>query len=274
METGTLSDKVLVIYCFVDDFLKAIAPENDKQRKFTDAQVITTALVAAKKFHGNYTSSLDFLASYEGFYPIDRGVFSMRLHRLEYTMSLIFSYLGETIKELNVSKEYIIDTFPVSVCRNIRIPNCKLLQEEAYRGYNKSKREWFYGFKIQIITDSKGTPVQFDVFCGQTGGVTAFQCSQINLPENSSLFGDKAYNDYEQEDLLLECDEIRLRPIRKSNSKRPDKPYEAYYKNHVRKMIENSFTMITDLFPRHIHATTTKGFLLKIFIFVLAFTIL
>jgi hypothetical protein len=38
MKTDTLSEKALVIYCFVDDFLKKIAPENDKQRKFTDAQ--------------------------------------------------------------------------------------------------------------------------------------------------------------------------------------------------------------------------------------------
>ncbi|TAG18646.1 MAG: IS982 family transposase [Cytophagia bacterium] len=274
MQTDTLSDKVLIIYCFVDDFLKKIAPKNDKQRKFTDAQVITTALIAAKKFKDNYSAALDFLSSYEGFYRIDRGVFSKRLHNLEYIMSLIFSYLGQTIKELNVSKEYIIDTFPVSVCRNIRIPTCKLFQGESYRGYNKSKREWFYGFKVQIITNAEGIPVQFDIFCGETGDITAFQSSQICLPEGSHLFGDKAYNDYEQEDLLLECDEISLKPVRKSNSKRADKPYEAFYKNHVRKMVENSFAMITDLFPRHIHATSDKGFLLKIFIFVLAFTIL
>ena len=274
METDTLSEKTLVIYCFVDDFLKKITPANDRQRKFTDAQVITTALIAAKKFQGNYASALDFLASYEGFYRIDKGVFSKRLHRLKYIILLIFRHLSETIKELNLSKEYIIDTFPVAVCRNIRIPNCKLLQGESYRGFNKSKKEWFYGFKIQVITNSKGIPVQFDVFCGETGDITAFQCSQINLPEGSSLFGDKAYNDYEQEDYLLECDEIHLRPARKSNSKRPDKPYESFYKNHVRKMVENSFAMITDLFPRHIHATSAKGFLLKIFIFVLAFTIL
>ena len=180
METDIFSDQVLVIYCFIDDFLKQIAPVNDKQRKFTDAQVITTALIAAKKFNGNYSVAIDFVASYEGFYRIDRGVFSKRLHRLNYIMSLIFSYLGETIKDLNISKEYVIDTFPVSVCRNIRIPNCKLFQGDSYRGFNKSKREWFYGFKIQIITDSKGTPVQFDVFCGETGDITAFQCSQIN----------------------------------------------------------------------------------------------
>lgn len=47
MQPATLSDKVLVIYCFIDDFLNKIQPEHDKQRKFSDAQVITTSLIAA-----------------------------------------------------------------------------------------------------------------------------------------------------------------------------------------------------------------------------------
>lgn len=94
------------------------------------------------------------------------------------------------------------------------------------------------------------------------------------LLQGSMLFGDKAYNNYEQEHFSMQCDKIQLRPLRKSNSVRLDMPYEVYYKNHVRKMIENSFAKITDLFPRHIHATSNEAFLLKIFIFILAFTIL
>jgi Transposase DDE domain len=198
----------------------------------------------------------------------------MRLKRLEATIRLIFNHLSQTIKELNLTQEYIIDTFPVSVCRNIRIPFCNLIQGEAYRGYNVSKKEFFYGFKVQIITTKAGIPVQFDIFCGQTGDITALQSTQVNLPKNSQLFGDKAYNDYEIEDLMQECDEIRLRPIRKSNSKRKDFSYEAAYKKMIRKQIENTFTLITDLLPKHIHATNIEAFLLKIFLFVLAFTIL
>jgi hypothetical protein len=217
MQTDALSDKVLIIYCFVDDFLKKIKPPNDKQRKFTDAQVLTTAIISAKKFKGNYAAALDFLASYEGFYRIDRGVLSMRLNHLKTIINILFNCLSQTLKELNLSNEYIIDTFPISVCRNIRIPICRLLQHEAYRGYNSSKKEWFYGFKIQIITDCSGNPVDFNVFCGATGDITAFQCTQVNLPNGSSLFGDKAYNDYEIEDYMYECDDILLRPHRKSN---------------------------------------------------------
>ena len=35
------------------------------------------------------------------------------------------------------------------------------------------------------------------------------------------VYADKAYNDYEIEDLLAEVEGIRLLPIRKKNSKRP-----------------------------------------------------
>ena len=59
-----------------------------------------------------------------------------------------------------------------------------------------------------------------------------------------------------------------------NRSKRKDFPYEVAYKKMIRKQIENSFTQITDLFPKHIHATNIGAFLLKIFLFVVAFTIL
>jgi hypothetical protein len=61
MLSCTFSDNVFFIYCFVDYLLKGINTKTDKQRKFTDAQVISTALIAAKKFRGNYHSTLDFL---------------------------------------------------------------------------------------------------------------------------------------------------------------------------------------------------------------------
>ena len=119
---------------------KRINNRNDRPCKFTDAQAISTALSAAKKFKG-YHESLDFLASYEGFYRLDKGVFSMRLYPLKPIIELIFQHLSHTIKSLNISKNYIIDTFPVYVCRNIRIKNYRLLKGENYRGFNNSKKE-------------------------------------------------------------------------------------------------------------------------------------
>ena len=45
----------------------------------------------------------------------------------------------------NFPFEYIVDAFPVSICRNIRIRDCRIYQGEGFRGYNVSKREYFYG---------------------------------------------------------------------------------------------------------------------------------
>ena len=66
--------------------------------------------------------------------------------------------------------------------------------------------------------------------------------------------------------------QIFLRIHRKKNSHRPDAAWDVFLKNHFRKPIEGVFNQITDLFPRSIHAVTTKGFLLKVFLFLLAYT--
>ena len=77
-------------------------------------------------------------------------------------------------------------------------------------------------------------------------------------------------NDYNEEDLLFEGEQIYRKPHRKNNSKRKNLPFQVFLK----KQIESSFAIITDLLPKHIHATSTESFLLKILLFILAFTIL
>jgi hypothetical protein len=61
----------------------------------------------------------------------------------------------------------------------------------------------------------------------------------FDLPEQSQIIGDKAYNDYELEDVLLEAD-LHLLPMRKQNSKRPFPPWMRYLQAHFRKTVETS----------------------------------
>ena len=65
---------------------------------------------------------------------------------------------------------------------------------------------------------------------------------------------------------------VKLMIQRKSNSKKPDNPWITYIKQHFRKKIETTFSEIKGLFPNKIHATSTNGFLLKIMLFIVAFT--
>jgi hypothetical protein len=47
---------------------------------------------------------------------------------------MLFELLGYGWKYLNTESVYIIDSFPVAVCDNYRIPRAKLYQHEKYRG--------------------------------------------------------------------------------------------------------------------------------------------
>ncbi|HKP72793.1 MAG TPA: IS982 family transposase, partial [Pyrinomonadaceae bacterium] len=59
----------------------------------------------------------------------------------------------------------------------------------------------------------------------------------------------------------------------KRNSRRGDEPWRAYYKQLMRKRLETVFSQIKAMFPRHIHATSFRGFLLKVSLFVIAFAL-
>ncbi len=267
-----MENYVITIYCFIDDFVKISRKKDESLRKTTDAEILTTAIIASRYFGCNMVKARGYMRSHHGVVFIDKSGFNRRLHGLEFLLWSLFRGLGQRIKNLNISSEYIIDSFPVKVCHNIRIPNCKLLKNKAYRGKCVSKREYFYGFKVQLVVDANGIPVDYYIAAGSFSDITAFKSMNLDLPVDSTLYADAIYNDYQYEDLLMECDQIHLLVQRKSNLKRQHKPYTDYLIENKRKRIETTFSEIAQMMPAKIHAVTPQGFLIKIFLFVLAYT--
>jgi hypothetical protein len=46
----------------------------------------------------------------------------------------------------------------VPVCDNIRIPIANIYKNKEFRGYNASKRRYFYGVKVHLLTTQDGEP--------------------------------------------------------------------------------------------------------------------
>jgi hypothetical protein len=82
-----------------------------------DAEVMTTALVAALFFHGNHESAR-FMIKQHGYTPhmVSKSRLSRRLHRIKETFVTLFELLGTTWKTLNTESIYVIDSFPIAVC--------------------------------------------------------------------------------------------------------------------------------------------------------------
>ena len=265
--------KVVFIYCLCADFLKGIQHHEDRQCEMSDAEVMTTAIVAALFYGGNYESARKYLK--EGkFIPqmLSKSRFNRRLHRIRAEFLLLFGTLGETWKALNEESIYIIDTMPIAVCDNIRIPRSKIYQGETFRGYKASKKRYFYGVKIHLMVTKDGQPVEFFLTPGEFGDVDGLEFFDFDLPPDSTVYGDKAYTDYTIEDNLADA-EINLSAMRKKNSKRPVPPWIRYLQQHYRQMVETAGSMIERLLPKSIHAVTAQGFELKVVLFILASSI-
>jgi hypothetical protein len=91
--------------------------------------------------------------------PLSKGQLNARLHAVDTQIwhDLIkFAYE----QRLGLSKEFVVDSFPVGVCRNIRISRCRIYEGEEFRGYNASKREYFYGLKVNVVATIEGQPFE------------------------------------------------------------------------------------------------------------------
>jgi len=267
-------DHATAIYSIIDDLLKAIGHMDDSRCELTDAEVITTALCAALYFGGNMEGGRELMQE-SGLMPhmLSKSRFNRRLHRVADLVTGLLHQLGMVLKEMSPSTKYRLDSFPVPVCDNIRIPRCRLVQGEEFRGYIASKRRYFYGVKVQVVTTEEGVPVELAFLPGEASDVRGLDVLPLQLPEGSQLFMDSGYTDYEAEDAAQERDHVEFAVARKKNSQRRDDPWQAYYKRLLRKGVETTFSQITNLFPKHIHAVTFDGFLLKVSLFVIAFAI-
>jgi len=258
--------QIITIYCACDDFLKSQQYSDSSQVQMTRAEVMTTALVSAYCFHGHQQNAQTFLKEH-GYIPhmLSKSRFNRRLHQIP------TAHWHEVLKQLALPDTvYIVDSCPVVVCDNIRIPRCRIYKEEQYRGYCASKRRYFFGLKVHLLTNAQGKPVEVLLTQGSCADSKGLKQMSLSLPPQATLYADKAYNHYAWEEELLAQKQIHLVPIRKKNSKRPHPQEVTAACRRVRKRVETTFSQIKAHFAHHIHAVTDKGFELKILLTVLA----
>jgi len=284
-----MDDTIITIYCLCDDFLKAMSyPHDDPQTQLSTAEVMTVPLVASTFFGANIDKTRRFLHEY-GYMKkmISKSHLNRRLHRIEPALwRVLFELLAQAFKQRNdPDQTYAVDSLPVPVCDNIRIRRCRIYpleegcdddgppkKKKSFRGYIASKQRYFYGLRVHLVVTGAGEPVEFSLAAGSEADLTIFKELELDLPEGSIILADKAYTDYDYEDLLEEVG-LHLKAQRKKNSKRPRPMWEEFLGKPIRQYIETVFSRLTNLFAKKIHAVTSRGFELKIVWFLLAFSI-
>jgi len=269
-------EEIIFIYSICCDLLKEVGFIDDKQCKMSAAEVMTVALVSAIYFHGNHSLARRFLKAHRYIHNmLGKSRFNRRVHAIDFDLwQIVFSSLKEALRGNKEHFEYVIDSFPVEACHNARSYRCKILHGKNFIGYCSSKKKYYYGVKVHMITTTSGIPIEIIITPASTADITALKTMEIDVVPGSTLYADKAYTNYELEDLLMEAVDIRLVPQRKACMKRQHYGPLAYLQTIQRKGIETTFSQITRLFSKSITAVTKRGFILKILLFVIAYVLL
>ncbi|RZM18031.1 MAG: IS982 family transposase [Pedobacter sp.] len=267
-----MPEKIITLYCFFDDLLKALGHQDDFQAQVSTAEIMTVAAVAVEFFTGNHQKSLDFLTSHHYIKAFSKSRFNRRLHRIPETLwQFSLALLAQIHKR---TKTFIVDTFPVPVCRNIRIKRCKIYKGEEYRGYIASKKEYFYGLKVCLIVAASGCTVELVFAPGSTADIDILRSMDFELPGQSALIGDKGFLDRSLETDLKQDANIYLIVPRRSNMKEQLDDLVQWVAGSMRKRVETTFSQLAERLARSVHAVTARGFELKIFLTVLTYSLL
>jgi len=267
-------EKTIAIYVFIDDLLINLVHKEPENRNMSDAEIITTVLISGIYFSGHHEKAMSYMKS-TGMvtHMLSKSRFNRRLHQVRELIVDLFFQLSALIKELNISSEYTIDSFPVHTCDNIRIANSKLIQGEIYRGKKVAMRRYFYGYNVHILSTADGIPVEYTFLPGRYHDSNALKQMPLLVAAGSKIYADSAYTNYIIEDMLKDAENIELLVERRSVSKRQHEPHIDYIILTMRKRIKTTFSEISNFLPKKIHAVTEFGFILKVVIFIFGYAI-
>jgi hypothetical protein len=158
----SIKEHLTILYVFVDDYLKQHPQQagwrasNHKEPKFSDAEVITSALMQGyfnlpqlkrtyELVKANDSSAFPYLCSYKQWI--------VRLHALAPILGQLLVAVPVALCEMD--DVYLMDSQPIPMCQPIRHGRVRLLREDgAYFG--KTQKGWFFGFKLHALVTSEG----------------------------------------------------------------------------------------------------------------------
>ena len=197
----TIEIQMTSVFCLTDDFLKnnpklaAWRNSNNDQPRFTDAEVITLALMqpifGVSSLKRAYLLTKNFFSKAFPKLPC-YAQFLARLHALAPFIGMLIMKIALThAGEGNI---FLIDSKPIPVCKPLRHVRVRLLRDEgAYFGKNKAG--WYFGFKLHLLAHSDGTILGAFLTPGNWDDRDVTAALAEGLDPESILIADLGYRD-------------------------------------------------------------------------------
>lgn len=196
-------DQITEIFVSIDDFYSKFSNEikkyqlsdtkNCRNRAFrmTPGEVMTIMVL----FHlSNYKDMKHFYLCYVKKYlkcEFPHTVSYNRFVELMQSVLLPLTFYLKACRPGDCTGISFVDSTPLKVCHNRRIPSNKVFREFAQRG--KSSMGWFFGFKLHIIVNDKGDILNFAITQGNVDDREPLVSGKLLKDIWGKLFGDRGY---------------------------------------------------------------------------------
>lgn len=255
MENISISDQLLAIYVFVDDYFKA-NPDLAEWRKspnsnpaFTDAEVITIGLM--QDVFGCQTLKKAYLLVASSFHDIFPNLCCYKewLHRLHSLTRQVGHLIWAALLPL-VENLYLVDGKPIPVCKSIRHGRVRLLREDgAY--YGKGSTGWFFGFKLYALVHISGQIVTAVLTPGNWPERKVAK-ALVEPVKGAVLLADLGYRSKDLEmDLLNENRIVLIHP--------ETRPAKRALISSVRERVETTFSQLWTHFIDRVFSRSWNG---------------
>ena len=188
-----------IVYVIVDDWYEAEGKELlrgkvGRRPKFKDSEVLSLMLSADYiPYPGEY-QYLEFIrANYGEMFPKlpEQSQYNRRCRHLRHLLESLRRYW---LNELGVLEQtyYLLDTKPLPVVGYKRSKSHSDFAGEADYGYCSSRKLYYWGYKLVMLTTLEGLPIMYELVSANTDERKAAE-TVLPYVQNATIIGDKGF---------------------------------------------------------------------------------
>ena len=154
---------IIIVFCWVEDHLNQVTGGAKLRTRgfspqLSDSEVITMEIVGEFCGYEGDEAIWEYFKQHWGvWFPGlgDRTTFARQAANLWVVKQRLHEQL---VKEMGADQAgyYIIDGFPIAVCKRVRAPRSRILKGEVGYGYCAAKKEYYYGLKANLLINERG----------------------------------------------------------------------------------------------------------------------
>jgi len=243
----TFEDLCTYVYVIVDDVFQTSIQPYDRRpgphASFTDSEVLTLTLVAELVGLDDETVFLNYIArTHRALFPLlpDRSRYNRRRRTLGEAVNTVRRHVLACLVTLLPPDERplcVLDSLPVPVVGFHHARGHHRWYGWATYGYNATKQQTIYGFKLHLLTTADGIIADFAL---APAHLTDGTFTQQLLGDKAEILvlGDKAYLNAEVQTDLQRHQGITLLTPRRANQRQQLPTALTALVSHFRQMIE------------------------------------